>query len=79
MKASAIYDTECTKKPKDYDPDRELLMVGTSSSDECGRLVKSIFDFKTCSSPQCSFDGIEQPPVEGDFMVTRGANRTRTR
>ncbi|XP_056301218.1 ectonucleoside triphosphate diphosphohydrolase 3-like [Pseudoliparis swirei] len=72
MKASAIYDTECTKKPKDYDPDRELLMVGTSSSDECGRLVKSIFDFKTCSSPQCSFDGIEQPPVEGDFMAYAG-------
>uniref|UniRef100_A0A8C2WZL4 Ectonucleoside triphosphate diphosphohydrolase 3 n=1 Tax=Cyclopterus lumpus TaxID=8103 RepID=A0A8C2WZL4_CYCLU len=72
MMASEIYDTECTKKPKDYNPDRELFMVGTSNSDKCGSLVKSIFDFKTCSSPQCSFDGVEQPPVVGEFMAYAG-------
>ncbi|XP_071325314.1 ectonucleoside triphosphate diphosphohydrolase 3 [Trachinotus anak] len=70
--ASFIYDTECTKKPKNYDPDQEIYMVGVPDSDKCGSIVKSIFDFETCSSSQCSFDGVEQPPVTGEFMAYAG-------
>lgn len=76
MKASSIYDTECTKKPKSYDPNQKLFMVGTGDSDLCERMVKSIFDFKTCSSSHCSFNGVEQPPVSGDFKVIHSANKT---
>uniref|UniRef100_A0A3Q1ELR3 Ectonucleoside triphosphate diphosphohydrolase 3 n=1 Tax=Acanthochromis polyacanthus TaxID=80966 RepID=A0A3Q1ELR3_9TELE len=72
MKASSIYDTECTKKPQNYNPDQEFFMVGVANSDGCESIVKSIFDFKTCSSSQCSFDGVEQPPVTGDFMAYAG-------
>ncbi|XP_039972762.1 ectonucleoside triphosphate diphosphohydrolase 3 [Xiphias gladius] len=72
MKASSIYDTECTKKPKNYHPDRELFMVGAPDSDKCRSIVKSIFDFMTCSSSQCSFNGVEQPPVTGEFMAYAG-------
>lgn len=77
MKASSIYDTECTKKPKSYNPNQELFMVGTGDSDMCERIVKSIFDFKTCSSSHCSFNGVEQPPVSGDFKVIHSANKTQ--
>lgn len=76
MKASSIYDTECTKKPKNYNPNQELFMVGTGNSDVCERIVKSIFDFKNCSSSHCSFNGVEQPPVSGDFKVIHSANKT---
>lgn len=69
MTASDIYETPCTKTPLDYNPNQELFMVGSGNSDVCKMLVKSIFDFKSCSSPQCSFNGVEQPPVSGDFMV----------
>lgn len=69
MKASSIYDTECTRKPQNYNPDQEYFMVGTADSDGCLRTVRSIFDFKTCSSSQCSFNGVEQPAVVGDYMV----------
>ncbi|XP_031729560.1 ectonucleoside triphosphate diphosphohydrolase 3 [Anarrhichthys ocellatus] len=72
MNAMDIYDTECTMKPDDYNPDQELFMVGTSNSDKCRSIVKSIFDFKNCSSSQCSFNGIQQPPVAGDFMAYAG-------
>ncbi|KAM9723174.1 ectonucleoside triphosphate diphosphohydrolase 3 [Menidia menidia] len=72
VKASTIYDTECTKKPRIYNPDQEFFMVGGADSEKCGTLVKSIFDFKTCSAPQCSFNGIEQPPVTGEFMAYAG-------
>lgn len=67
--ASAIYETPCTKKPQNYSPNQTLFMVGSGNSDICETLVKSIFDFNSCSSPQCSFNGVEQPPVSGDFMV----------
>lgn len=79
MKASSIYNTECTKAPANHDPDRDLFMVGAPDSDKCGSVVKSIFDFQTCASAQCSFNGVEQPPVSGGFMVMHGANTTHAR
>ncbi|XP_030251001.1 ectonucleoside triphosphate diphosphohydrolase 3 [Sparus aurata] len=72
IKASTIYDTECTKKPRGYNPDQEYFMVGVADSDRCLSMVKSIFDFETCSSSLCSFNGVEQPPVTGDFMAYAG-------
>ncbi|XP_045902027.1 ectonucleoside triphosphate diphosphohydrolase 3 isoform X2 [Micropterus dolomieu] len=72
MNASSIYDTECTQKPKRYNPNQEFTIVGAADSDKCRSIVKSIFDFKTCSSSQCSFNGVEQPPVTGDFMAYAG-------
>uniref|UniRef100_A0A3Q0T5G1 Ectonucleoside triphosphate diphosphohydrolase 3 n=1 Tax=Amphilophus citrinellus TaxID=61819 RepID=A0A3Q0T5G1_AMPCI len=72
LKASSIYDTECTKKPKNYNSSQEFTLFGVADSDSCGKVVKSIFDFKTCSSSQCSFNGVEQPPVAGDFMAYAG-------
>ncbi|XP_069549273.1 ectonucleoside triphosphate diphosphohydrolase 3 [Brachyistius frenatus] len=72
LKASSIYDTECTRKPINYDPDQSFYLTGTGDSDSCERIVKSIFDFKNCSSSQCSFNAVEQPPVTGDFMAYAG-------
>lgn len=72
MNASYIYDSECTKKPNGYNPDQELFLVGTADSDKCNSIVKSLFDFKTCPSPQCSFNGVEQPAVTGDYMGYAG-------
>ncbi|XP_047455437.1 ectonucleoside triphosphate diphosphohydrolase 3 isoform X2 [Mugil cephalus] len=72
LTASSIYDTTCTEKPKNYNPEQQFYLVGAPNSDKCGSIVKSIFDFKTCSSSQCSFNGIEQPPVTGDFMAYAG-------
>ncbi|XP_036931147.1 ectonucleoside triphosphate diphosphohydrolase 3-like [Acanthopagrus latus] len=72
IKASTVYNTECTKKPRGYNPDQEYFMVGVADSDRCLSMVKSIFDFETCSSSQCSFNGVEQPPVTGDFMAYAG-------
>uniref|UniRef100_A0A3Q4GNT1 Ectonucleoside triphosphate diphosphohydrolase 3 n=1 Tax=Neolamprologus brichardi TaxID=32507 RepID=A0A3Q4GNT1_NEOBR len=71
-KASSIFESQCTKKPQNYDPNQELTFFGGGDSDSCGKVVKSIFDFKTCSSSQCSFNGVEQPPVTGDFLAYAG-------
>uniref|UniRef100_A0A3Q2YYY9 Ectonucleoside triphosphate diphosphohydrolase 3 n=1 Tax=Hippocampus comes TaxID=109280 RepID=A0A3Q2YYY9_HIPCM len=78
IQASAIYDTKCTKKPKNYSQDQQYFMVGSGNSDQCGRIVNSIFDFTNCSSAHCSFNGVEQPPVTGEFMVRRNPFVTKT-
>ncbi|XP_061145775.1 ectonucleoside triphosphate diphosphohydrolase 3 isoform X1 [Syngnathus typhle] len=72
LQASLIYDSECTKKQNDYNPDRQYIMVGSGASEQCERVVKSIFDFTNCSSAHCSFNGVEQPPVTGEFMAYAG-------
>uniref|UniRef100_A0A3P9P6C1 Ectonucleoside triphosphate diphosphohydrolase 3 n=1 Tax=Poecilia reticulata TaxID=8081 RepID=A0A3P9P6C1_POERE len=72
IKASSIYDTECIPKPKNYNSGQEFYMVGGSDSEKCGEIVKSIFNFQNCSSKQCSFNGVEQPPVTGHFMAYAG-------
>lgn len=70
--ASDIYETECTTKPKNYNPDQQFYMIGEGDTEKCWEIVKSIFDFENCSSTQCSFDGVEQPPVTGEFMAYAG-------
>lgn len=77
IKASSIYDTNCTRTPGNYNPNREFLIVGAGSSDGCERVVKSLFDFRTCSSSSCSFNGVEMPPVNGEYLVKHDANKTQ--
>uniref|UniRef100_A0A3B3UL36 Ectonucleoside triphosphate diphosphohydrolase 3 n=1 Tax=Poecilia latipinna TaxID=48699 RepID=A0A3B3UL36_9TELE len=72
IQASSIYDTVCILKPKNYNSNQEFYMVGGADSEKCGEIVKSIFNFRNCSSKQCSFNGVEQPPVTGDFMAYAG-------
>ncbi|XP_056142940.1 ectonucleoside triphosphate diphosphohydrolase 3 [Lampris incognitus] len=72
IKASSIYDTECTEKPRNYDPNQDITMVGAPDLDKCKEVVNSLFDFKSCSATTCSFNGVEQPPVTGDYMAYAG-------
>ncbi|KAM3873455.1 ectonucleoside triphosphate diphosphohydrolase 3 [Diretmus argenteus] len=72
MKASQIYETQCIKQPRNYNPDQEIFMVGIPDSDKCGRIVQSVFDLETCSGGNCSFNGVQQPPVTGEYMAYAG-------
>ncbi|XP_033837563.1 ectonucleoside triphosphate diphosphohydrolase 3 [Periophthalmus magnuspinnatus] len=71
-KASDIYDTTCTKIPGKYNLNQTFFMVGTGDSEECKKTVRMIFDFDTCNADQCSFNGVEQPPVFGEYMAYAG-------
>ncbi|XP_072317545.1 ectonucleoside triphosphate diphosphohydrolase 3 [Eucyclogobius newberryi] len=72
MKASDLYNTPCTKIPEKYSPDQEFFFVGDGNSEECKKFVRMIFDFDTCNADQCSFNGVEQPPVVGHYMAYAG-------
>lgn len=72
LKASSIYDSTCTNTPSNIHPNQNLFMVGAADSGKCRAIVRSIFDFETCSSDHCSFNGVEQPPVTGKYMAYAG-------
>ncbi|XP_072534886.1 ectonucleoside triphosphate diphosphohydrolase 3 [Salminus brasiliensis] len=73
--ASDIFGSECTKRevPATYSPDKNITYFGQSDPARCKDLVKNIFDFKSCQGKEnCSFEGVYQPPVSGDFMAYAG-------
>ncbi|EMP28357.1 Ectonucleoside triphosphate diphosphohydrolase 8, partial [Chelonia mydas] len=45
-------------------------LVGTGNATECRMAIKQIFNFTACGQSQsCTFDGIYQPPVNGEFFA----------
>ncbi|KAF4088147.1 hypothetical protein AMELA_G00079280 [Ameiurus melas] len=70
-----IYDSECTKNsiPPSYTRENQFTFFGHSDPAKCKTLVKRIFDLNSCQGNEhCSFSGVYQPPVTGDFMAYAG-------
>lgn len=72
FKASSIYNSPCTKKPADLDPDQDLVFVAAPDIDKCRAVVRTLFDFDNCTTGDCSFNGVQQPPIQGGFMAYAG-------
>uniref|UniRef100_A0A8C1TCN3 Ectonucleoside triphosphate diphosphohydrolase 3 n=1 Tax=Cyprinus carpio TaxID=7962 RepID=A0A8C1TCN3_CYPCA len=75
MLAEDVFGSECTKNdlPSKYSPKRSITFLGQSNPEQCKFLVRSIFDLASCQgSENCSFEGVYQPPLNGDFMAYAG-------
>ncbi|KAG9354492.1 hypothetical protein JZ751_001202 [Albula glossodonta] len=71
MTMGRIFDSPCNKekKPKSYNPDAPLTILGTGNYQHCQGNVSQLFSFTSCSFSKCSFDGVFQPAVSGNFMA----------
>jgi len=72
MLAEDIFGSECTNKdiPLWYSPKKTITFFGQSKPGQCKDLVRGIFDLTSCQGAEnCSFDGVYQPTLSGDFMV----------
>ncbi|XP_044162310.1 ectonucleoside triphosphate diphosphohydrolase 8-like [Bufo gargarizans] len=71
LNLQSLYNSPCTIKSAPSTPLTQTLSVtGTGSATECYEIVKTIYNFSSCSGdPSCSFDGIYQPPVTGNFFA----------
>lgn len=50
--------------------DRNVTLEGRSNASGCLAAVKKLFNFSACGQSQdCTFDGVYQPPVSGQFIV----------
>ncbi|KAK2854839.1 hypothetical protein Q7C36_006708 [Tachysurus vachellii] len=75
MLGKDIFGSECTKLsiPSRYAPEKSFTFIGQSDPSKCKSIVKRIFDLKSCTRKEnCSFNGVYQPPVTGDFMAYAG-------
>ncbi|KAK2903382.1 hypothetical protein Q8A67_008095 [Cirrhinus molitorella] len=75
MIAEDVFGSECTKndRPREYSLKRYITFFGQSNPQQCKALVSSIFDLKSCQRAEnCSFDGVYQPPLSGDFVAYAG-------
>ncbi|XP_077005078.1 ectonucleoside triphosphate diphosphohydrolase 2 [Tamandua tetradactyla] len=66
-----IYDSPCTAAQQQSAFNRSVRVGLSGSSDPglCHDLVASLFNFSSCRFSRCSFDGVFQPPVTGNFIA----------
>ncbi|KAJ7409958.1 Ectonucleoside triphosphate diphosphohydrolase 2 [Pitangus sulphuratus] len=73
LSLSSIYDSPCTEKERpNLVLNTTITLVGTGNGNLCALHVSKLFDFTTCSFSHCSFDGVFQPKVSGNFIVSPG-------
>ncbi|XP_037735747.1 ectonucleoside triphosphate diphosphohydrolase 2 [Chelonia mydas] len=66
-----VYNSPCTaaEKPDSYDPQRTIGMDGSGDAAQCRLHVDSLFNFTSCGFSSCSFDGVFQPDLSGNFIA----------
>ncbi|XP_041963452.1 ectonucleoside triphosphate diphosphohydrolase 3 isoform X2 [Alosa sapidissima] len=75
MTEEFIFGSECTKdlRISNYSPERNITIFGGGDAAECRNAVRQIFNLSSCDGSQnCSFNGVYQPPVSGQFMAYAG-------
>ncbi|MBN3272493.1 ENTP2 diphosphohydrolase, partial [Polyodon spathula] len=68
---ASVYDSPCTahERPSGYRSEDSVKVTGTGDWQQCHSVVSQIFDFQTCAHSKCSFNGVFQPNVSGNFMA----------
>ncbi|NXN99011.1 ENTP2 diphosphohydrolase, partial [Rhinopomastus cyanomelas] len=67
---SSIYDSPCTEKERpSLALNTSITMYGTGNRTLCALHINKLFNFTTCHFSHCSFDGIFQPEVSGNFIA----------
>ncbi|KFR10940.1 Ectonucleoside triphosphate diphosphohydrolase 2, partial [Opisthocomus hoazin] len=70
LSLSSIYNSPCTEKERpSLALNTTITVVGTGNGSLCALHASKLFDFTTCSFSRCSFDGIFQPEVSGNFIA----------
>ncbi|MGH0187434.1 UNVERIFIED_CONTAM: hypothetical protein FKN15_025111 [Acipenser sinensis] len=65
-----IFQSPCRTKPEPYLPDSRVMFTCRESPALCKSLIKTLFNCSACAGkPECSFDGVYQPSVCGNFFV----------
>ncbi|XP_018412249.1 PREDICTED: ectonucleoside triphosphate diphosphohydrolase 8-like [Nanorana parkeri] len=65
---SSVYNSQCVLTAPD-DIGANVTVEGTGDPSGCQMAIKHIFNFSECSPKSCSFNGIYQPPVHGEFYA----------
>ncbi|XP_023098861.2 ectonucleoside triphosphate diphosphohydrolase 2 isoform X2 [Felis catus] len=66
-----VYESPCTaaQRPQTFNSSTRVSLAGSSDPALCRGLILGLFNFSSCRFSRCSFNGIFQPPVAGNFMA----------
>ncbi|XP_018584302.2 ectonucleoside triphosphate diphosphohydrolase 8 isoform X1 [Scleropages formosus] len=65
-----LYASPCIRKPAQFDPAANVTFFGSGDPQRCLALVRKIFNFTECRfPPNCAFNGVYQPAVNGYFFA----------
>lgn len=66
---SAVYGSPCVSARLPPSAPVSFSHRGTGNFAQCQKMVRSIFNFSSCSYSRCSFNGVFQPRLQGKFGV----------
>ena len=66
---SALYDSPCVSARRPGNAPVNFTHRGAGNFSRCQKILSSIFNFSSCTSSRCSFNGVFQPPLQGTFGV----------
>uniref|UniRef100_A0A8C5Q4I6 Ectonucleoside triphosphate diphosphohydrolase 3 n=1 Tax=Leptobrachium leishanense TaxID=445787 RepID=A0A8C5Q4I6_9ANUR len=75
LSMSHVFGSLCSAsfRPVNYNPEGLIGFKGTGDPVMCHEKVASLFNFTACHGEQvCSFDGVHQPKVKGQFSAFSG-------
>ncbi|XP_009004182.1 ectonucleoside triphosphate diphosphohydrolase 2 isoform X3 [Callithrix jacchus] len=66
-----VYQSPCTEaqRPGAFNSSTRVSLSGSSDPHLCRDLVSGLFSFSSCPFSRCSFNGVFQPPVAGNFIA----------
>ncbi|XP_023083357.1 ectonucleoside triphosphate diphosphohydrolase 2 isoform X1 [Piliocolobus tephrosceles] len=66
-----VYQSPCTmdQRPQTFNSSARVSLSGSSDPHLCRDLVSGLFSFSSCPFSRCSFNGVFQPPVAGNFIA----------
>ncbi|MGH0127374.1 UNVERIFIED_CONTAM: hypothetical protein FKN15_077526, partial [Acipenser sinensis] len=68
MSVHSIYSSPCTAGERNPpNTQGRFLLKGTGNAQQCRENVKQIFNLTHCPSSSCSFNGVYQPQLQGNF------------
>lgn len=66
---TVVYDSPCVSDRKPQIVSETFIHLGGGNFTQCQEVIKSVFNFTSCTYSRCSFNGIFQPPLQGQFGV----------
>ncbi|NWI30085.1 ENTP8 diphosphohydrolase, partial [Sula dactylatra] len=67
-----LYDSPCVQAPSTSSPARVLVVMGTGDPAVCSAAIQNLFNFTCGANRMCGFNGVYQPPVQGQFFAFSG-------
>lgn len=68
---ATLFESPCVHSTAPPDLTQNLTVEGTGNPEACSSAIRGLFNFSSCAGRRdCAFDGVYQPPVQGQFYVS---------